>query len=90
MVMKYIQGIIGLPLILSIENYGNIKWYVNVAFAVHNNIRSHTGGFMTMVTGGSYVKYSKQKLNTKISTEAYLVKLNDVLIQVICTRYFLK
>ena len=29
-VMKYIQGNIGLPLILSMEKYGNIKWYVDV------------------------------------------------------------
>ena len=28
-VMKYIQGTIGLPLILSIDKSGNIKWYVD-------------------------------------------------------------
>ena len=33
---------------------------------------------------------SKQKLNTKISTEAKLVGVDDVLTQVIYTRYFLK
>ena len=53
-------------------------------------MRSHTGGLMTMGTGGAYVQSSKQKLNTKISTKAEIVGVYDVLIQVIWTRYFLK
>ena len=89
-VMKYIQVTIGLPLILSIDKSVNIKWYVDAFFALHKDMRSHTGGFMTMVTGGVYVHSSKQKLNTKNSTEADLVVVYDVLTQVICTRCFLK
>ena len=53
-------------------------------------MRSHTGGFMTMGTGGAYVKSRKQNLNTKSSNEAKLVGVYDVLTQVIWTRYFLK
>ena len=51
-VMKYIQGTIGLPLILSIDKSGNIKWYVYAAFELHKDMRSHTGGLMKMGTGG--------------------------------------
>ena len=50
----------------------------------------HTGGFMTIATGEAYVHSRKQKLNTNISTDAYLVGVYDVLNQVICTWYFLK
>ena len=46
--MKYIQVTIGLTLILPINKSGDIKWYVDAEFAVHNNTRSHTGGFMNM------------------------------------------
>ena len=81
--MKYIQVIIGLPLILSIDKSGNIKWYVNAAFAVHKYMRSQPGGFMTMVTGGAYVQSSKHNLNIKSSIEAELVGVHDVLTQVI-------
>ena len=88
--MKYIQGTIELPLILSIDKSGNIKWHVDASFAVHKDMRSHTGGFMTMGTGGAYVQSSKKNLNTKSSTEAKLVGVDDVLTQVIWTRYFLK
>ena len=63
--MKYIQWTISLPLILSIEKSGNKKWYVGAAFAVHKDMRSHTGGFMTMGKRGAYVQSKKQKLNTK-------------------------
>ena len=89
-VMKYIQGSIGLPLVLSIYKSGNIKWYIDASLTVHKDIRTHTGGFMTIVTGGAYVQSIKQKLNTNSSTEAELVGIDDVLTQVIWTRYFLK
>ena len=66
--MKYIQGTIVLPLILSIDKSGNIKWYVDASFALHKDMRSHTGGFITVLTGGDYVQSSKQRLKTKSST----------------------
>ena len=77
--MKYIQGTIGLPLILSINKSGNTKWYDDAAFGVHKDMRSHTGCFMTVVTGATYVHSSKHKLNTKSSTDADLFGVYDVL-----------
>ena len=53
-------------------------------------MRSHTGGFMNMVTIGAHVQSRKQKLNTKSSTEAEIDGVYDVLTQVIWTQYFLK
>ena len=85
-VMKYIKGTIGLPLILSINNSGNIKWHVDATFAVHNDMRRHTGGFMTMGKGEAYLHSSKQKLNTKSSTGAEIIGVDDVLTQVIWTQ----
>ena len=58
-VMNYIQGTIGLPLIFLINSSGNIKWYVDVSFAVHKYMSSHTGGFVTIETGWGYVQSSK-------------------------------
>ena len=81
--MKYIQGTIGLPLVLLINKSRNIKWYVDAAFAVHKYMRSHNGGFMTMGIGGAYLHSIKQHLNTKSSTEADLVGLYDVLNKVL-------
>ena len=47
-VKNYIQVTIILTLILSIDKYRNIKWYVDAAFDVHNDTQSHTGGCMKM------------------------------------------
>ena len=89
-VTKNIKLTIILPLILSIKNPGNTKWYDDAAFAVHKETMIHTGGFMNMGTGGAYSQYRKQKMNTKSSTGAKLVGLDYVLTQVIWNRYFLK
>ena len=50
----------------------------------------HNGDFVTMGTIGAYIQPSKQNLNINISTEAELVRVDDVLTQVIWNRYFLK
>ena len=65
-VTKYIQVTIGLSLVFSINKSGNIKWYIDAAFAVHKDMRRHTGGFMTMRKGGAYIQSIKYKLNTNI------------------------
>ena len=83
--MKYIQGTIGLPLILLIYKSINIKWYVDAAFGAHKDVRSHTSAFMTMVKVGAYVQFINTKMNTKISTKAELVVMENFLIQVIWT-----
>ena len=66
--MKYIKVTIVLPLILSIDKSGKINLYVDASFVVHKDMRRHIGGLITIVTGGAYVQFSKQKLNTKSST----------------------
>ena len=70
---------------MSIDKSVNIKWYVDALFALHKDMRIHAGGFMTMVSGGTYVQPSKQNLNTKSSTVAELVGVDYVLTQVIWT-----
>ena len=51
--MKYTQGNIGMKLILSIDKSNNIKWYFYSSFVVNKDMRIHTGGYMTMGTGGA-------------------------------------
>jgi hypothetical protein len=88
--MKYLEGTIGLPLILGMDKSGKIRWYTDAAFAAHNNMKSHTGAVMTMGQGAANSQSSKQKLNTKSSTESEFVAVDDVISQVIWTRYFLE
>jgi hypothetical protein len=48
------------------------------------------GGVMSMGSGAVYSVSKKQKLNTKSSTEAELVGIDDVLPQALWTKYFLE
>ena len=89
-VMNYIQGIIGLPLIPSIDKSVNIEWYIDESFAAQKYTRIHIGGLMTMKTGRGLCKIQFKKLRTNNSTESELVGVDNVLNQVICTHYFLK
>ena len=62
----------------------------NQVFAVHNSIRSHAGGAMTLRKGIIYDCSTKQKLNTKRSTEAELVGIDDGIPIIVWIRYLLE
>ena len=51
--------------------------YVDASYAVHRDMRGHTGGAMSMGIGIIQGKASKQKLNTKSSTETEVVGASD-------------
>jgi hypothetical protein len=36
---------------MSADNSNSIKWYINASFAVHKDMRSHTGATMTLGSG---------------------------------------
>ena len=89
-VAKYLDATIGLPLILSMDGTGDMRWHVDASFAVHNDMKSHTGATMTMGRGSAFNLSSKQKINTGSSTEAELVGVNDALSQMVWSRHFLE
>jgi hypothetical protein len=67
-----------------------IKWWVDAAFGVHNDMRSQTGMTMTMGKGSVYASSVRQKLNTRSSTEAELVGADDAIGMILWTRLFLE
>jgi hypothetical protein len=77
------------PLIVSADGSGVLMWYVDASFAVHPNMRSHTGGVFTMGRGFPINSSTEQKLNTRSSTESELVAVDDMMPIVLWTRYFL-
>jgi len=86
-VMKYIRGTKDIT--LTIEANNGPKWWVDSSYVVHPDMRSHSGIFMTLGKGTAYAASSKQKLNTKSSTEAELVAIDDSMAQVLWMRHFL-
>ena len=66
----------------------NPNWWVDSSYAIHRDMRSHSGIIMTLGKGSAYTASTKQKINTKILTEAELVAINDSMAHVLWTRQF--
>lgn len=88
--VEYLRTTTEMPLILGAGKGGVLNWYVDASFAVHANMRGHTGGGLTMGRGFPIVSSTKQKLNTRSSTESELVGVDDMMPSILWTRYFLK
>ena len=88
--MKFLNGTREEPLILSADNLSICRWHVDASFAVHPDYKSHTGGTFTMGKGAIISQSSKQKLNTRSSTEAELVGVDDVAQKILWTKQFME
>ena len=73
----------------SANGSGILKWWIDASFAVHPNMRGHTGGGLSMGRGFPIVTSTKQKLNTRSSTETEIVGVDDCMPSVLWTRYFM-
>eukprot|EP00957_Ditylum_brightwellii_P144034 10975075-Ditylum_brightwellii.AAC.1 len=88
--LRHLQATKDLPLTLKADDLGQLTWWVDAAFAVHHDMQSHTGGVLMAGKGAIYTTSIKQKLDTCSLTEAELIRVNNVLLQVLWTRYFLE
>ena len=88
--IEYLKATTDMPLILGAGSSGVLNWFVDASFAVHPNMRGHTGGGLTLGRGFPIVSSTKQKLNTRSSTESELVGVDDMMPLILWTRYFLK
>jgi len=90
--LKFLNGTRNKKLRITANNLAVIKWYVDASFAVHPDYKSHTGATMIFDGGvGSVMNLSrKQKLNTRSSTEAELVGVDDASVLILWTKLFLE
>jgi hypothetical protein len=79
-----------MPLILSANGSGILKWWVDASLVVHPNMRGHSGGGLSLGRSFFIVSSTKQKLNTRSSTEIEIVGANDFMPAICWTRYFVK
>ena len=88
--LNYLKDTIQLETTLEADNTNIIKWHVDASFAVHPDMRSHRGGAMTLGKGAIQTISTKQKINTKSSMEAELIGVDDVIGQILWTKWFLE
>ena len=68
-----------MPLILSADSLTLSRWWVDAVFAVHYDCWGHTGAGISFCQGMALSYSWKQKINTKSSTEAELVGVDNSL-----------
>ena len=89
-IINYIRGTRDITLILSATGSGFLKWFIDESYEVHPNIRGHTCGILSMGRGFPIVTSTKQKLNTRSSTESYIFGFHDCMMAVLWKRYFME
>lgn len=85
----YLKNTRDLPLTLSSDNTSIVKWWVDGSYATHPDMRGHTGAGLSLGRGFPIVTSTKHKLNTRSSTEAELVSVDDCMPIILWSRYFL-
>ena len=88
--VRYVRAIIHLPLILGSDGSGNMVWSIDASFAVHMDMKSHTGYCLTLGTGAPISGSQSQKINTRSSTESELVGVDIVISYVKRTSLYCK
>jgi len=87
-VITYLMNTIHLPLIIGADDSGSMIWNIDASFAVHPDCKSHTGASLTLGHGSALSMSCKQKINTKSSTEAELVGVDDAMTFVMWMKHF--
>ena len=75
---------------MSADDSATIKWMIDAAFAVHPDMKSHTGATLSLGTGVICSVSTKQKRNSRSSTEAEFIGVDDVVSKVLWTKLFLE
>jgi hypothetical protein len=78
-----------MPLVLGWDGSGVLTWSVDALFVIHNDTRRHTGAVLSLGQGALMLMSSKQKINTKSSTEAELVGVDDAMNFVVWIQLFM-
>ena len=88
--LNYLNGTMEMTRKIGADDLSKMKAWANASYAVHDNMRGHTGGVTSFGTGATHHKSGKQKLNAKSSTETAVTGTSDYLPWVVWTKRFMK
>jgi hypothetical protein len=89
-VLGFLKGTRDDVLTFEADECQTLTWYVDAAFAVHEDMRSQTGGIFTLGKGSIISDALKQKINTRSSTEAEVVGVDDEIGNILWTKRFIE
>ena len=76
-VLEFLNGTVKDTLTLGAESLDHLLNFVDVSFAVHSDMRSHSGGAASFGRGVFMPMSRKQRINTGSSTEGEIVGVSD-------------
>ena len=88
--IRYLRGTKSLVLTLRANDDGIIRWWIDASYAVHDDMKGHTGATMSLGKRGIYSGSWKQRLVARSSTKSELIGIYDTLPQVLWTKQFLE
>ena len=88
-VLSYLNGTKHMKRTIGMNGLGYVQTWIDASYAVHRDMRGHTGNVISMGYGTIIYNCGKQKINTKSSTESEIVGVSDFLPYTIWASYFL-
>ena len=87
---KYLNATKWLHLVLTPGDMKVMKIFIDASYGVHEEHRSHTGTMTKFGQGSAYSASLNQKVNSRSSTEAEVIGVDDVIAQVAWTSNFME
>ena len=76
------------PLVVGADDSKRLTWNIDASFAVHQDFKSLTGAYLTLGHGSILSISAKQKVDTKSSTKAELISVDDAMTFIMWMKYF--
>ena len=78
-VTRYLRVTVYLPLVIGWDDFGTLLLSIDASFAVHNNMRCHTGAMLTFGKEAVFSMSNKHKVNSTSSTVAEIIRLDGAM-----------
>jgi hypothetical protein len=88
--LDYLHGTQDDVACLSADDTQTIKWYIDSSFAVHKEMRSHTGAVMTLGHGAIISDLTKQKVNARSLTKSEMIAVDNTITKLLQTKKFIE
>ena len=89
-IIGFLKGTIDDVRVIGATSITEIMTFVYSSYAVHDNMRSHTGRLVSFGIGASHTRSTTSKINLKSATESELVSASEYLPYTIWFKHFME
>ena len=89
-IIGFLKGTIDDVRVIGATSITEIMTFVDSSYAVHDNMRSHTGGLVSFGIGAAHTRSTTSKINVKSATESELVSASEYLPYTIWFKHFME